>query len=53
MGAYLVKYRIKNTTTSTILQLEGGTESEAVMKLKRSSTVPKDADVIVLSIQKK
>jgi hypothetical protein len=53
MANYNVKYRVNNTTTSITLNLEGGTESEAVAKMKQQNNVPRDANVIVLSIEKK
>ncbi|MFY9309948.1 MAG: hypothetical protein WAQ28_12945 [Bacteroidia bacterium] len=49
--SYSVKYRVNNTTTRTTLLLYGGTESEAIDKLKQRGTVAKDASVIVLSIE--
>jgi hypothetical protein len=53
MASYRVKYKVNNTTTSTTLQLIGnGTESEAIAKLKQQNNVPKDANVIILSIEK-
>jgi len=53
MAMYYVKFKVGNTTSSRDLSLEGGTESEAVAKLKAQSSVAKDADVIILSIQRK
>jgi hypothetical protein len=53
MATYYVKYKVNNTTTGTNLQLQAGTESEAIAKLKQQSTVSKDANVIILSIEKK
>jgi hypothetical protein len=53
MPLYNVRYRVKDSTTSITLNLEGGTESEAIAKMKQQSNVPKDAIVIVLSIEKK
>ncbi len=52
MATYEVKYKVGNSTTGTRLQLEGGTESEAIAKLKQQNNVPKDANVIILSIKK-
>ena len=53
MESYRVKYKVNNTTTATTLQLIGnGTESEAIAKLKQQNNVPKDANVIILSIEK-
>lgn len=51
MNNYEVKYRVNHTNSKVILQLHGGTESEAVAKLKQRGTVAKDANVIVLSIE--
>jgi hypothetical protein len=53
MPTYNVKYRVNDSTTSRTLNLVGGTESEAITKLKQQSSVPKDANVIILSIEKK
>ncbi len=53
MGSYHVKYRVNTTTSSTTIQLEGGMESEAIAKLKQQNSVPKDASVIILSIEKR
>ncbi len=53
MPNFNVKYRVNNTTTSILLNLEGGTESEAIAKMKQQNNVPKDATVIILSIEKK
>jgi hypothetical protein len=53
MNSYKVKYKVNQTTTSTTLQLHGGSESEAVAKLKQQNSVPKNADVVILSIDKK
>ncbi len=52
MAKYNVKYRIGSSNATRKLELSGGSESEAIDRLKRSSTVPKDANVIVLSIDK-
>ncbi len=51
MENYIVKYRVNHTNSKVTLQLHGGTESEAIAKLKQRGTVPKDAIVIVLSIE--
>jgi hypothetical protein len=53
MATYYVKYKVNNTTTGTNLQLQAGSESEAIAKLKQQRTVSKDASVIILSIEKK
>lgn len=53
MASYHVKYRVRTTTAATIMNLEGGTESEAIAKLKQTGAVQKDADVIILSIVKR
>ncbi len=52
MPSYSVRYKVKDSTTSITLNLEGGTESEAIAKMKSQSNVPKDANVIILSIIK-
>jgi hypothetical protein len=53
MATYNVKFKVNTTTRETTLQLQGGTESEAIARLKAQSSVPKDANVIILSIVKK
>jgi hypothetical protein len=53
MASYHVKYKVNNTTSGITLQLQGGTESEAIAKMKQQNNVPKDANVIILSIEKK
>lgn len=53
MKSYRVKFKVNNSTRSTILQLHGGTESEAIEKIKKSGGVPKDATIIILSIELK
>jgi hypothetical protein len=53
MATYYVKYKVNNTTSGINLQLQGGTESEAIAKMKQQNNVPKDANVIILSIEKK
>lgn len=52
MPMYKIKYRWGNSVRSTRLLLQGGTESETVMKLKQQNSVPKDADIVILSIEK-
>ena len=52
MTTYTVKYKVGNTSTGRKLQLQGGSESEAIAKLKQQGSVPKDANVIILSITK-
>ena len=52
MPNYKVKYKVDNSTSSTTLNLYGGTESQAIAELKRRSSVPKDKNVIILSIEK-
>jgi len=51
MSNYKVKYKVDNAHSMRTLQLNGGTESEAIAKLKQQSSVPKDAEVIILSIE--
>ncbi len=48
--SYQVRYRVNNTTSSTSMHLYGPNESEAIAKLKAQGSVPKNADVIILSI---
>jgi len=50
---YYVKYKVGNSTSGRDLTLEYGSEGEAIAKLKAQSSVPKDANVIILGIQKK
>lgn len=52
MATYTVKYKVGNTSTGRKLQLQGGSESEAIAKLKQQGNVPANADVIILSITK-
>jgi hypothetical protein len=51
LKSFKVKYRVNHTQSRAILQLHGGTESEAIAKLKQRGTVPQDATVIILSIE--
>lgn len=48
---YKVKYRVGNTQSMRTLQLRDGMESEAIAKLKQQGSVPKEADVVILSIE--
>jgi hypothetical protein len=52
MDNYEVKYKVNLSTTTTRIRLQGGTESEAIAKLKSQGTVAKDATIIILSIKK-
>ena len=53
MPNFRVKYKVNTTITTITLYLQGnGTESEAIAKLKQQNSVPKDAQVIILSIDK-
>jgi len=52
MATFTVKYKVGNTSSGRKLQLQGGGESEAITKLKQQNNVPKDANVIILSITK-
>ena len=52
MASYRVKYKVKHSYSSVTLSLNSGTESEAIDKMKKQHTVPKDADVVILSIEK-
>jgi hypothetical protein len=51
MKNYKVKYRHGNIHGMRTLTLRGGTESEAIYKLNERGSVPRDADVIILSIE--
>jgi len=53
MANYYVQFKVGNSTSGRDVSLDSGTESEAIAKLKASSMVPKDANVIILSIRKK
>ncbi len=53
MKSYRVKYTVNNGGRSTVLQLHGGTESEAIEKIKKYGGVPKDATIVILSIELK
>lgn len=46
-----VKYKVDATTTSIILNLQGGTESEAKEKMYSQYTVPRNKQIIILSIR--
>jgi hypothetical protein len=52
MFSYKVKYRIGYTNAVSTIQLINGSESEAISKLKQNYAVPKDANVMILSIEK-
>ena len=56
MNSYRVKYRVVGSASSTnataTIMLHSGSESEAITALKQRGTVRKDADVIILSIEK-
>jgi hypothetical protein len=51
MKNYVVKYRVNDTNYKNTLALHGGTESEAIAKLKSRGSVSKDALVIIISIE--
>ncbi|MBK7083874.1 MAG: hypothetical protein IPH53_04105 [Flavobacteriales bacterium] len=51
MSNFKVKYQVGNVQSRRTLKLQGGTESEAIAKLKQQSSVPKEAEVVVLSIE--
>ena len=53
MAMYYVKYKVGSSTSGRDLSLDSGSESEAIAKLKAQNSVPKDANVIILSIQRK
>jgi len=52
MPSYKVKYRVKHSFSPVTLNLNSGTESEAIDKMKKQLNVPLDAEVIILSIEK-
>jgi hypothetical protein len=56
MNSYRVRYRVVDSASSTnataTIMLHSGSESEAITALKQRGTVRKDADVIILSIEK-
>jgi hypothetical protein len=58
MARYTVKYKARRQGASggwgfysTSLELKGGMESEAIEKLKRQNSVPKDFDIVILEIK--
>lgn len=56
MNSYRVRYRVVDSASSTnataTIMLHSGSESEVITALKQRGTVRKDADVIILSIEK-
>lgn len=56
MNSYRVKYRVvgsaSSTNATTTIMLHSASESEAIAALKQRGTVRRDADVIILSIEK-
>ncbi|MCF2599331.1 hypothetical protein I6E10_11460 [Phocaeicola barnesiae] len=56
MNCYRVKYRIRSTgsatNATTTIMLHSASESEAIAALKQRGTVRRDADVIILSIER-
>ena len=56
MNSYRVRHRVVDSASSTnataTIMLHSGSESEAITALKQRGTVRKDADVIILSIEK-
>lgn len=52
MESYKVKYKVNHTNSQMTMKLHGGTESEAIAALKQKQSVPKDATVIILSIER-
>ena len=56
MNSYRVRYRVVDSASSTnataTIMLHSGSESEAITALEQRGTVRKDADVIILSIEK-
>ena len=51
MRSYEVKFKVDNTTSLRILNLNGGTESEAKEKLYAQCTVSRGKQIIILSIR--
>jgi hypothetical protein len=56
-GTYLVRYIIvysdgQRTTTEQSLNLEGASESLAIDTLRRQGSAPKDANYIIINMQK-
>lgn len=51
MRPYEVKFKVDNTTSSRILNLQGGTESEAIATLYAQGTVSRGRSIIILSIR--
>ena len=51
MNRYEVKYKVQNSYRTTVLNLHGGTESEAIEKLYAQSSVPRNLQIIILSIR--
>ena len=47
---YEVVFKVDHTTSSRILYLNGGTESEAIAKLYAQGTVSRGRQIIILSI---
>lgn len=56
MNSYRVRYRVTGTASSTnataTVMLHSASESEAISALKQRGTVRRDADVIILSIDR-
>lgn len=51
MRSYEVKFKVDHTTSSRILNLNGGTESEAIATLYAQGTVSRGRQIIILSIR--
>ena len=56
MNSYRVKYHVVDSASSTnataTIMLHSGSESEAIAVLKQRGTIRKDANAIILSIEK-
>lgn len=52
METYKVKYKVNHTNSQMTMKLHGGSESEAIASLKQKQSIPKNAEVIILSIEK-
>lgn len=48
---YEVKYKVDHSTSQTIMELHGGTESEAIAKLYAQCTVSRSRPITILSIR--
>lgn len=51
-SSYRVYYRVNNTDTARVLQLEGPSESQAISELKRQGAIPFGATVVIRKIER-